>query len=200
MERTTAKAGKRSARQSGRGVTVFHGLALAGATAAAITTTSPGEWRIVPLVVLAACSALSGLTYVETGSTKLKVSGSFLAVVLAAVLLGGGPASLVGVITVACASVRMRPAFHYVRNNTVVFAWFPLAAGWFFHVSARQLHLTTNGAAFYLLVVVTFVAGADAQLRGVAGYQSYLDRSSLAPKTREALFPPVPAEAVLRAC
>ncbi|HUA45008.1 MAG TPA: GGDEF domain-containing protein, partial [Solirubrobacteraceae bacterium] len=194
MERTAAKDGIKRARQSGRGVAIFHGLALTGAAAAAVTTTSAGDWRLVPLAVLAACSVLSGLTYVETGSTKLTVSGSFLAVVLAAVLLGGGPASLVGVTTVACVSVRMRPASHYVRNNAVVFAWFPLVASWFFHFTTRLLHLGTTSPAFYLLVMATFVVALTLNFLGVAGYQSYLDRSSLAHKTREALLPLLPAE------
>jgi diguanylate cyclase (GGDEF)-like protein len=194
MERTAAKDGKKRARQCSRGVAVFHGLALAGAAAAAVATSTGSEWRLVPLAVLAACSALSGVTYVETGSTKLKVSGSFLAVVLAAVLLGGGPGSLVGVITIACVCLRLRPAGHYVRNNIVVFAWFPLVGGWFFHLCVRLLRVGTHDPAYYLLVMAAFVVALTLNFLGVAGYQSYLDRSSLAHKTREALFPLLPAE------
>ncbi len=194
MERTTATAGNQGARRLGRAVTLFHGTALAVAVAVAVVTSSLSEWRVVPLILITASSGLSGLTYVETGSTKLKVSGSFLAVVLAAVLLGGGPASLVGVITIVCVMVRMRPAARYVRNNIVVFAWFPLVAGLFFHVSARLFSVNPNNPAFYLLVMATFVVALTVNFLGVAGYQSFLDGSSLVHKTREALLPLLPAE------
>jgi diguanylate cyclase (GGDEF)-like protein len=194
MERTDAKAGSQAARYSGRNVAVFHGFALACALVAAAATSSASEWRIAPLAVLAGCAVLSGLTYIETGSTKLQVSGSFLAIVLAVVLLGGAPAALVAVITIGCQTARRRPAGHYARNNTVVFAWFPLVAGWFFRGSLGLLGITHHGPGFYLLVLATFVVALVLNFLGVAGYQTYLDRSSLMKKTREALIPLLPAQ------
>ena len=56
---------------------------------------------------------------------KLKVSGSFLALVLAMVLLGGPPAALIGVVTIASAGSPARRA-HYLLHNLVAYAWFPL--------------------------------------------------------------------------
>src|SRR5579862_5233887 len=73
-------------------------LALALAGAVGVATVGSDHWRLWPLVVIAVFTVVSDLTSVETGSTKLKISGSFLGIVLAAVLLGGGPAALVGVL------------------------------------------------------------------------------------------------------
>ena len=73
-----------------------------------------GTWRC--FAVLLAFSVFSDLTAVPTES-KLKISGSFLALVLAMVFLGGTPAALIGVATILAGWLRWRDEWHYLLNN-----------------------------------------------------------------------------------
>ena len=191
---TLPTARKPVIRQPGRGVLVFHALALASAAAVIALTAGSDRWSPWPLAVVATFTIVSGLTYVETGSSRLKVSGTLLGLMLAAVLLGGGPAALVGMLTIAFVWLRSREAPHYLRNNFITFTWFPLAGGLFFHGAVNLLHIGSGALGYYLLVFPAFVLALGLNFVGVAGYQCYLDGSSLAQKAREALAPVLAAE------
>jgi diguanylate cyclase (GGDEF)-like protein len=145
------------------------------------------------LIVIAALTVASDLTTVEA-SSKLKVSGTLLGLVLAAVLLGGGPAALIGVVTMVAAWPRSREKLHFLRHNIVTFAWFPLAAGLFFHGATRALNVGPAAVAYYLLIFATFVLALTLNFALAAGYVSYLDRHSLTEKAREALVPLLSAQ------
>ena len=67
--------------------------------------TPTGTWPCS--AILLAFSVFSDLTAVATES-KVKISGSFLALVLAMVFLGGTPAALIGVITILVGWLRWR--------------------------------------------------------------------------------------------
>ena len=66
--------------------------------------------------ILLGFSIFSDLTAIET-SSKLKISGSFLALVLAMVFLGGTPAALIGVLTILVGWLRWRDEPHDLLNN-----------------------------------------------------------------------------------
>src|SRR5436190_802070 len=111
-----------------RSVIVLQIAALA--VIAALVAVAPAQrWDGAVLVTLMVFAVVSDLTGVETGSSKLRVSGSFLALVLAIVLLGGAPAATVGIAVIAIGWLRWREAPHYLRNNLVTYALFPLVAG-----------------------------------------------------------------------
>ena len=59
-------------------------------------------------------------------TSKVKISGSFLALVLAMVFLGGTPAAVIGVMTIFVGWLRWRDAWHYLLNNVLTYATFPL--------------------------------------------------------------------------
>jgi diguanylate cyclase (GGDEF)-like protein len=163
--------------------------------AAVLITLTAGNytWDFGDFAVIAAMAVISDLTCVEV-SSKLKLSGSFLGIMLAAVLLGGGPAALIGVLTISTGWFRWREARHYFLNNLVTFVWFPLLSGLFFHAAVHVLHTSSGAAGFYLLVFATFVLALALNFVGVAEFQSHLDRSSLLTKAREALVPLLSAE------
>ena len=48
---------------------------------------------------------------------RIRISGSFLALVLAMVFLGGTPAALIGVATILLGWLRWREPRHYLLNN-----------------------------------------------------------------------------------
>ncbi len=63
----------------------------------------------------------------------MKISGSFLALVMAMVFLGGTPAALIGVATILTGWLRWRDRWHYLLNNILTYAFFPLVGGIAFH-------------------------------------------------------------------
>jgi hypothetical protein len=129
------------ARQPGRGVVLVHAAAIAGAVAVVVETNGWNSWDPWRLGLIAVFTVVSGLTYVETGSTKLKVSGTLLGLMLAGVLLGGGPAVMVSMTMISLVWFRSREAPHYFRNNFVTFMWFPLVGALFFQAGIRLLNL-----------------------------------------------------------
>jgi diguanylate cyclase (GGDEF)-like protein len=181
-------------RTPGRGVAVFHALALALAAVVAVLTSGLDQWSTPRLAVIAVFTIVSDLSSVQTGSAKLKVSGSFLGLVLAAVVLGGGPAALVGMATIIVGWLRWREAGHYLRNNLVTYAWFPLIGGLFFHAGLGLAHVGAHAIGYYLLVFAAFVVALAVNFVGVAGYQCYLDGHSLLEKARDALAPVLASE------
>jgi diguanylate cyclase (GGDEF)-like protein len=176
-------------RQPGWAVAALHVVALALAVLVFVLTAGWTRWSIGPLAAIAAFAVGSDLTSVETGSSKIKVSGMSLGTVLIAIRLGPAPAAAVGVLTIAVGWLRWREAPHYFRNNLVTFVWFPLASALFFHAAARLFNAGQDDAAYYLLVLPTFAIAIGTNFFGVAVYQCYIDGSSFTQKVREALVP-----------
>ena len=83
---------------------------LAGVAAAAAIAgwrAPDANWNLPLFGVLLAFSLFSDLTAVPTQS-RVKISGSFLALVVAMVFLGGTPAALIGVVTILAGWIRWR--------------------------------------------------------------------------------------------
>jgi diguanylate cyclase (GGDEF)-like protein len=181
-------------RRPSRAVALVHAHALAAGVGLIVLTASSDRWQLGPFAVIAILTVISDLTSVEAGTAKLKLSGSFLGIMLAAVLLGGGPAAVVGVLSIAIGWFRWREAPHYLRNNLASFMWFPLIASAFFHGGVRLADVGPHAVAYYLLVFAAFVVAMALNFLLVAGYQCYLDGASLIHKTRETLAPILAAE------
>src|SRR5665811_865197 len=123
------------------------------AIAAAAGLLAPmGNWDLALFGVLLVFSLLSDLTAVSTNS-KVKISGSFLALVVAMVFLGGPPAALIGVITILVGWLRWRDEWHLLLNNLFTYAFFPLVCGVGFREAADALGIGPADASFYLLVL-----------------------------------------------
>jgi diguanylate cyclase (GGDEF)-like protein len=185
-----------AAREPGRGVLIVHVLALGLAAAIIVLTASSAHWLLWPLLVIGCFTILSGLTYVETGSLKINVQGTPLGLMLAAVLLGPAPAAILGAVAISFMQLRLRRSRFYFRNNLVTFVWYPLVGGLVFHAVVGVAHLTRSELGFYLTVFPAFVCALVVNFVGVAGYQCWLDRSSLAQKAREAVVPILSAELI----
>ncbi len=181
-------------REPRRALALVHGLALVSAAAVCGLTAGSARWSLWPLLVIATLTVISDLTSVVSAFQRVRVSGSFLGIVLAAVLLGGGPAALVGILTIAAGHLRWREASHLYRNNLATYAWFPLASGLFFHAAVDVAHVGPHTAGYYLLVFATFLVALVLNFLFVAGYHCYLDRSSLLQKVHDVLAPVLAAE------
>ncbi len=173
---------------------VVHALAIIAAAAVVVLGPGSNHWSPWPLLVITTYAIVSDLTSVDSGSSRLKLSGSFLGIMLAAVLLGGGPAACVGVVTIAVGWLRSREAPHYLLSNLATYAWFPLAAGLFFQGAVRVAGVEAHEPGYYLIVFVTFVVALALNFLCIAGYRCYLDRSSLVQKARETVLPVLSAE------
>jgi diguanylate cyclase (GGDEF)-like protein len=181
-------------RQPGPGVVLVHALALAAAGGAVVLTSGWDRWRLGPVLAIAVFAVGSDLMSVSSDSSKLKLSGMALGTVLAAVLYGGAPAALIGMLAIAVGWFRWREAPHYLLNNLVTYAWFPLASGLFFGAATRLAHVHTGDAGYYFLVLPTFGVGLVVNFVGVFAYRCYLERASFISKLRDALVPILSAE------
>jgi diguanylate cyclase (GGDEF)-like protein len=150
------------------------------------------NWDLVTMAVITAFTILSELTSIDTG--RLRVSGSGLGISLAFVLLGGGPAAVVGVVSVTVGWLTSREALSHFRNNLATFAWFPLVAGLFLRSALHVGGVQKGQLAFYLLVFVAYLVSITANFAFVAGYSCYLNRVSPIKILREQFVPLLPAQ------
>ncbi|MBW8060801.1 MAG: hypothetical protein FVQ78_10935, partial [Solirubrobacterales bacterium] len=151
------------------------------------------DWDLALFAILLGFSVFSDLTAITTTS-KVKISGSFLALVLAMVFLGGTPAALIGVMTIFTGWLRWRDEWHYLLNNVLTYATFPLLTGIAFHSVATSGSITQAKPAFYALVFAVFLVALTINFTMIASYACYLDRSSFLLKVRTALIPLLPSE------
>jgi diguanylate cyclase (GGDEF)-like protein len=175
-------------------VGLIHALALAIGGGAVALTYGWNRWNLGPVIAIAAFAVGSDLMSVHSDSSRIKFSGILLSTVLAAVLYGGAVAALIGALTIAVGWFRWREAPHYLRNNLVTFAWFPLASGLFFGAAIRLAHVGPHDAAYVFLVLPAFGIALAVNFAGVFGYQCYLDRTPVTEKLREGVLPILAAE------
>jgi putative nucleotidyltransferase with HDIG domain len=161
---------------------------------AAVLTADTANWDVALFGILLAFSVFSDLTAITTTS-KVKLSGSFLPIVLAIVLLGGPPAAVIGVITITVGTlVNQRNAFHFFLNNLLTYALFPLVTGLAFHWAVTSADISDREPAYYALVAGAFLLALAINFSLIAGYSCYLERSSFWRKVRTALVPLLPSE------
>lgn len=177
-------------------------LVVAVALVPAVVARAPHEhWDFSLLLVLVGFAVASDLIAVETGSAKLKLSGSFASIVVAMAVIGGTGALLVATAAISVGWLRWREAGHYLRNNLISFATFSFLTGTAFQmaVSGRVAH---RSPAYYLLIFAAFGVALVLNFCLVAGYQCLIDGSSLRTKSTQAFLPVLSSElaSALLAC
>ena len=130
-------------------------VGLLAVVAVAVWRGPSADWDLPLFAILLGFSVFSDLTAITTTS-KVKISGSFLALVLAMVFLGGAPAASIGVLTILCGWLRWRDEWHYLLNNVLTYALFPLIGGIVFHEVIAATGVTESEPSFYLLVFGLF--------------------------------------------
>jgi putative nucleotidyltransferase with HDIG domain len=168
-------------------------VAFALITAAAVWESAEADWDLPLFFILLGFSVFSDLTAISTTS-KVKISGSFLALVLAMVFLGGTPAAVIGVLTILAGWLRWRDAGHYLLNNLLTYATFPLVSGLAFHEVVESAQIAQDDASFYALIFAVFLLALAINFTMIASYSCYLDGSSFFNKVRTALIPLLPSE------
>lgn len=169
---------------------------IAVAAAGVVLTAHTADWDLRVIGLLLAFSLVSDLMAARIRAQKLKVSGSFLAIVVTMVLAGGPPAALVGVITILVGWLKWREAPHYLLSNVATYATFPLAGGLLFALVRDETGLAAGDAAFPLLIFGLFAFALVLNFVMAAGYVSWVERRSLGETARRAFIPLLPSEAV----
>jgi putative nucleotidyltransferase with HDIG domain len=176
-----------------RAVVAVEIAALFGALAVIALKRQTGDWDLTLLAVLLGFSIVSDVAAVNTPG-NVKISGSFLSLVVAMVFLGGPPAALIGLATMAVGWIRWRDVWYFLLNNLVAYAWFPLIGGLAFHAASRAAGLDHSDGFFYLMVFGVFALALAVNFLIIAVHRCHLDHSSLLDKVRTLVIPVLPSE------
>jgi putative nucleotidyltransferase with HDIG domain len=168
-------------------------IGLGGAVALAILLAGDSNWNLALMLTLLAFSVVSDLRAAETGG-QIKISGSFLALVLAMVFLGGSAAALIGVVTIAVGWLRWRDAAQNFLINVVTYAWFPLIGGLAFGAMRDASGLDPNDGFFYLLVLSVFVMALAINFTMIASWTCHMERNPFFAHVRKSLLPVLSSE------
>jgi putative nucleotidyltransferase with HDIG domain len=152
-----------------------------------------GNWDLALFGVLLAFSIFSDLTAADVES-GLVVSGSFLALVVAMVFLGGAPAALIGIFTILAGWLRWRSVGYVLLNNVFGYAAFPLIGGVAFHAVVDATGLTTSDLSFYLAVFGLFLLSLAINFTMTIVSICYLERTPFWPKLWSVLSTILPSE------
>ena len=169
-------------------------VALAVAVAVALWRNGDSNWDLPLLAILLATSVAGDLTAVNTPTSRMSISSSFLTIVTATVFLGATPGALIGVATIGAGWLRFRYAPTILLINVVTYAWFPLLSGIAFDASLQATGIGQMDSLFYLFVFGLFVVALAIDFILIAGYFSYVEGTRLSAKVRRALAHLLPSE------
>jgi putative nucleotidyltransferase with HDIG domain len=167
--------------------------ALIAVAAVAAWQAPNGNWDWPLIGMLLAFALISELTVVDLPS-GFRISGSFLALVLAMAFLYGTPAALIGATTMSAVWLRERQPLHYFLFNLLSFSTFPLVGGIAFYEIQTATGVTASDAGFYLLVFAVFVGALILNFGLIALNEMHMKGASLWGVAREAFFPLLPSE------
>ena len=106
-------------------IVAAQGVVLGAALFVSVVTSSAAEWEPVELVFLLSVLAV-GSDMLTVEIRGVRVSGSFLALVLAMALLGPAPAAAIGAFSAGVDALVSRRSWDRALNNIATFATFPV--------------------------------------------------------------------------
>ena len=118
-----------SARKPAPFAIAVNAVALSAGTVVVFSRLDWSTLDVPLLVALAGCAVASDLQAMRTGAAKVRISGSFLALILAMVFLGPEAAAVLGMVAVAVGWFGSREEPHYLLSNLAAYCWFPFVAG-----------------------------------------------------------------------
>ena len=117
------------------------------------------------------------------------------------VFLGGAPAALIGVATIASAGCAGGRAWSGLLNNLVAYAWFPLVGGIVFTTADRANLTSQRRRFFYLSCSPLFVLALAVNVAVIAVRNSDIGRGIEHPRlVRKAVMAPVWTSELPRLC
>jgi putative nucleotidyltransferase with HDIG domain len=134
------------------------GSVLAFSTLGALAASRAADWHPLPLLVLLLGLAITS-NFVIVEMRGLRLSGAFLALVLAMALLGPAPAAAIGVVSSALDALRSRRSRDRALVNVATYAAFPLVGGLAIAaVAGADAPTTHDPFTFAALVFAVFLA------------------------------------------
>src|SRR5512132_462059 len=103
----------------------IHLAMLVAAGLVALATTESHDWTPIELVLLLLVLAI-GSDALTMEFRGIRISGSFLALVLAMALLGPAPAAAIGALATVIDAVLYRRSWQRNLLNLAVWTWFPI--------------------------------------------------------------------------
>jgi putative nucleotidyltransferase with HDIG domain len=141
-----------------RYLTLGHLLVLAAVGYTAGLLPRAHQWDDLELFwLLLSLAALSG-AFPLTIRKDFRISGSFLALVLAMALLGPVPAALIGLAIVSVDSLRTKPDLPRFASNASTYTMFPFVGGLLVWGATVWLGIHPHNLSFALLVLAVFMA------------------------------------------
>jgi putative nucleotidyltransferase with HDIG domain len=170
------------------------GLTLVGAVVAGVLLHRPEDWQPIGLfLVLLVSASFSEFFRFETKG--FNVTTSFLAMVLAMVLLGPTPAMVVALTAMVVNVVSRRPRPRYIFVNAATFASYPIIGAVFFQILGGSQHSEGDGGATYVLLVLsTFMFANIVNFLMVAVDIAVMDRQPILRSLKVVYLPTVPTE------
>ena len=175
-----------------RVLVVGQGLLLGGSAIAAALVSDREDWQLSLFALLLAVALLNGT--IELELKRFKASAEFLSLVLAMTLLGPAPAACIGVIAMILSSLKRRPPWQTWLANLSNHAFFPLVGGIAFELLGGPGLMTTDPAAFFLLVFGVFMATNVLNFLLVAVDFRVFEGWSILTSLREVYAPVLPIE------
>ena len=168
-------------------------LVLACVVAALVSTAA--DWEPPELFAVLLALAL-GSDLLAVRHKVQRISGSFLALVLAMALLGPAPAVTIGIVSVLVDQLRARNPLPRFITNLATYATFPLIGSLLIQGAADALDLQEDDLGFSLLILAGFFVSHVLNFLGIAGDYVFHTRGSLAHEFRTIFVPVLPSAAV----
>jgi putative nucleotidyltransferase with HDIG domain len=180
---------------SRRGALLLSLAQCAAALAGVFLLRDVGSWQPAVFLFLLAFGLIGDRLEVETRT--LTVSGAFLALGLAMVLLGPVPAAIIGLLTTLVDAIQRRPPWHYVLSNIATFLVFPLVGGSLVHLVGDALDLGPSDADFAFVVIGAFLVANALNFVQVATTRRLIEGAPIWQSTRRVYLPIFPSQIVV---
>lgn len=161
------------------------------AAALAYTVRDVGSWDAALLVFLLVFAVVGDRLEVETRT--LTISGAFLAIALAMVMLGPVPAAAIGLATTAADAIERRPRAVYVVTNVATFLAFPLVGGGLVHAVSTHWGIAQGDVNFAVIVIGSFLCANALNFVQVATARRLVEGASFWSAFRKIHLPLMPS-------
>jgi putative nucleotidyltransferase with HDIG domain len=174
------------------------GALLAGAVGIAVLSSSAQDWQPPELLaLLLVLSVVGEWMTITIGNQSL--SASFIALVLAMILLGPAPAAAIGAVAVIADSVHRRPPLAVCLANLAAYTVYLVAGGLLARVMIGDAHDPGNqhlikSPTFALVVFVVFIAANLLNFAQIAIQKRVLDGRGVMNQVRTLLIPMLPGQ------
>jgi putative nucleotidyltransferase with HDIG domain len=171
------------------------GALLVVAVGVAALSSTQDDWDPIGLVLVLTALALGSDLFAVSHEGQ-RISGSFLALVLAMTLAGPAPAVAIGVTSVIVDHAIARNPLPRLITNLATFATFPLVGGLLARGATDAFDIDPAGAGFPLLVLAVFMVTIVLDFLMIAGDHCFHERASLAQEFRAIFVPVLPSELI----